>query len=334
MNEKIIHQFILLIHQIKNDIDTSTGKEQIKHTYRLSSINKILIILKEFPEKIKSSDQLKNIKGIGKNSLKRIDEIIKTGKLKEIKKTKINNTTSYFKSIDDLTSIFGIGEIKAKELVNKYKIKNVDDLKKLIIQKKIELPKNIIKGIKYSNKIKKNIPRNEIDKIYLYLLTTVINFDINLNLTICGSYRRLKKTSNDIDILLYHNNIITKKQNNNTNIMKKFIEKLIKDKFIIDNFTSLDVPTKFMGICKFKNNPIRRIDIRLIPYESIHTAMLYFTGSRDFNKKMRLVAIKKNYILNEYGIYHKKTNKKIKVNSENDVFKLLDMEYLTPDLRK
>jgi len=333
MNSKIINEFNKLIKQIKTDIDTSYGREQNINTFRLSSTEKVLQILKDYPKKIKSSEQLKDIKGIGKNSLKRIDEIINTGKLKEIKN--INNINeNYFKSIDDLTSIFGIGEIKAKELIKKYKIKNVEDLKKLILKKKIELPENILKGIKYKDKIKKNIPRNEIDKIYLYLLPIVKKFDKNLNLMICGSYRRMKKTSNDIDVLLYHNNIITKKESNNSNVMNNFIKKLIKEKFIVDNFTSLDVPTKFMGICKYKTKPIRRIDIRLIPYESIYTAMLYFTGSRDFNKKMRLVAIKNNFILNEYSLFNKKTKRKMKIKSEKHIFELLNMKYLKPELRK
>ena len=58
-----------------------------------------------------------------------------------------------------------------------------------------------------------------------------------------------------------------------------------------------------MGLCKFEDNPSRRIDIRLIPLDSYGAALLYFTGSGDFNKNMRTYALKKGYTINEYGIY-------------------------------
>ena len=124
------------------------------------------------------------------------------------------------------------------------------------------------------NKTKFNIPRKYIDEIYLYLIKKALIYDSNLYVIICGSYRRLKPTSNDIDILIYHNNIKTKKGAQTSNIMTNFIKLLVTDKFIVDNYTSYNVPTKFMGLCKYKRKDLYRIDIRLIPLESIHPAML------------------------------------------------------------
>ena len=87
-----------------------------------------------------------------------------------------------------------------------------------------------------------------------------------------------------------------------------------------------------MGIFKWNNSKPRRIDIRFIPTQSYYSAILYFTGSKDFNKNMRLIAISHNYTLNEYGLYDE--NKKIfKINSEKDIFDILGMEYITPDKR-
>jgi len=110
-----------------------------------------------------------------------------------------------------------------------------------------------------------------------------------------------------------------------------FIQYLIKDKFIIDKLTEPDVLSKFMGFCKYPD--IYRIDIRFMPYDSYYTALLYFTGSANFNKKMRKQAIKLGYLLSEYGLYKKKTDEQININSENDVFKHLKMEYVEPNKR-
>ena len=339
MNSIIIKQFTLLLKQIQIDMNKSTGIEYTKNSFRLSNTFKILKILKSLTKPIKTIDDinsLKNISGIGKGTIKRIEEILKTGKLSEIRK---KNNSQYLESISNLIKIFGIGKKKANELIVKYNIHNINDLVKLIKNKKIELPENIIKGLKYVNKTKTNIPRKEIDEIYIYLIKKIQEIDKNLNLYICGSYRRLKPTSNDIDIIIYHNKLIKKKETENSNIMKTFIQTLIDDGFIIDNYTSLNVPTKFMGLCKKKRH-IRRIDIRMIPLESLHYATLYFTGSGDFNKKMRKNAMNLGYILNEYGLYINSLNSKklVKstkyINSEKDIFEILNMEYLPPHLRE
>ena len=96
-----------------------------------------------------------------------------------------------------------------------------------------------------------------------------------------------------------------------------------------------------MGICKGTRAGLgRRIDIRLIPYQSKGAAMLYFTGSGDFNKIMRAEALKKGYTINEYGIYKlKKQGKKmvkgelVPTETEEDIFKVVDMTYLKPEQR-
>jgi DNA polymerase/3'-5' exonuclease PolX len=89
--------------------------------------------------------------------------------------------------------------------------------------------------------------------------------------------------------------------------------------------------TKYMGICNL-NGILRRIDIRFIPYESFYPAILYFTGSKDLNTKMRQLARINGWILNEYGLFDK-NKKMMKVSSEKDIFDYLEMNYLSPDKR-
>jgi hypothetical protein len=101
---------------------------------------------------------------------------------------------------------------------------------------------------------------------------------------------------------------------------------------LVDSMTDKKIKTKYMGFSKLSSNPIRRIDIRFITYDSYYSALLYFTGSGEFNKKMRIIAKKKGYKLSEYGLFDK-NNHIIKVSSERDIFKTLDMEYLQPRLR-
>ena len=322
MNDLIINNFKLLIKQIQYDIDFTTGKKQLKNMFRLKAISTALKAIEKFTEKITNSKQLKGIKGIGNGTMRRIDEILTTGKLEEVK---INpKEEKYLEYISNLEEVFGIGRKTAYDLFKTYKVKTVEELKEKYDKKEIELPDNIIKGLKYVNKIQGNIPRSEIDEIGKFLLETLIEVDSELFGTICGSYRRLTATSNDVDFIIVH-------PKNKKNMLAKLIKILKNKDFIIDSFTEDNVKTKYMGIFHWKTNVLRRIDIRYIPYESYYTALLYLTGSKNFNRKMRQIAISQDMTLNEYGIYE--NDKMIKVNSEKEVFDILKMEYVSPDKR-
>ncbi|KAF8299568.1 hypothetical protein TcYC6_0065630 [Trypanosoma cruzi] len=58
------------------------------------------------------------------------------------------------------------------------------------------------------------------------------------------------------------------------------------------------------GATSPKLYPARRLDIRFVEPECFPAALLYFTGSKHFNVVMRAEAIKQNFVLNEYGLFH------------------------------
>ena len=326
MNLTIIEQFKLLIKQIKLDINMSSGKKRMIHLYRLNSIQTALSAIEKFSKEIKNATELKNIKGIGAGSLKRIDEILKTGKLSEIK------LPEDLEFIDELEEVYGIGKKIAYDLFKKYDIKSFEQLKKKYTNGEIELPENIIKGIKYYGKINDKIDRELIDDISSFLTKTLLEIDKNLFGLVCGSYRRLKLTSGDVDFIMVSTKYKTKEETIKSNMIFQLISKLKEKKFIYDSLTDEDVPTKYMGLFRWKTNSLMRIDIRFIPYESYYSAILYFTGSKNFNKKMRRTAITLGYTLNEYGLFDK-DNKMSKVKSEKDIFDILGMEYINPKNR-
>lgn len=331
MNKDIIKWFGLLIKQLEFYVDVKTGKDKLMYSFKLNSIKKALKQIKNVKHEIKDGKELKDIKGIGKGTIDRINEIIKTGKLSEVNNADISG--AHLKYVEDLMKIFGIGRTKAYELYTKYNIKSIKDLEKAVKTKKVVLPENISKGLKYVKKLNTIIPREEIEIAEKYLIKKAIELDPDMSIIICGSYRREKKTSGDIDIIVSHPKLKTKKQTEKSNLLQDYITLLEKDNFIIDNLTSKKVLTKYMGICQInKKKPLRRIDMRLIPEESYYTAILYFTGSADHNVKMRRLAISMGYTLNEYFLLDDK-KKPFKINSEKDVFDKLNLEYLKPRYR-
>ena len=381
-NKILIDNFNKLIICKEDELSSKAEpKEKNAIRFKINSFRKVLKQLELHPKKIESSEQVKEIKGFGKGTLSRIDEILKTGTLKECSLYNTNSSSNINKTDNSssgdnskkkiklvkpdnsntkkrkaLESVTGIGPSKARKL-----LENDITLEKLLdemdsINKNLddvsddtsslqELTHHQLLGIKYYHDILERIPRKEIVEIEKLLKKTVKKIDKDLELIICGSYRRKQETSGDIDVLVLHpklptKEIIDKIQTKDEKFLIILVEKLTEQKILVDHLTE-NGDTKYMGICKLNSKSKgRRIDIRFIPYESKGAAMLYFTGSGNFNKKMRSEALSKDYTINEYGIYKtvKEGKKKVKGElvktvNEEDIFKLVGMDYLEPENR-
>jgi DNA polymerase/3'-5' exonuclease PolX len=339
-NEQLVAVFNLLLKQIEyQQRETKNPKEKKAHGYRYTNISNAIDIFETYPEKITSGKYMqKNVEGIGKGIADRIDEILETGTLKEL--TEKQYVSDLTKTIKDLTTVTGIGDKKAQDLINKFGVKSVEDLKQRVESGEIKVAKNaithhILVGLKYYDDLMQKIPRSEIDKINDLLQKTKDQVDPNLLLEICGSYRRGRPVSSDIDVLLTHPNYKTEESLQFAPLFLSMLIKLLKEKnFIIESLTS-EGHTKYMGVCKI-DKIARRIDIRFINYDSYIPSKVYFTGSKQFNKIMRGIANKRKYTLNEYGLYHFENRikgEKIPVYSEKDLFKVIGIKYLTPKER-
>ena len=388
-NKILIENFNKLIICKQNEMEKITNpKDKNAIRFKVNTFKNVLTKLENYPNKIESSEQVKSLKGFGKGTLLRIDEILETGSLKECSTFNSNNSSNDIssdsstkksetkkkiklkKSSDlDITmkkrkaleSVTGIGPSKARKLQEQDitleklldELKSIGDIDITLDYDKIqddtkylkELTHHQLLGIKYYHDILDRIPRNEIEKIEKLLKKTVKKIDKDLEVIICGSYRRKQETSGDIDVLILHPKLTTQHvidsfKSKDKNFLILLVQELTEQKILVDHLTENGY-TKYMGICKLNNKSKgRRIDIRFIPYESKAAAMLYFTGSGTFNKKMRAEALLKDYTINEYGIYKtvKDGKKKIKGElvktfKEEDIFKLVGMDYLDPEDR-
>lgn len=350
MNALIIEQFNLLVKQIEaeylNAKVENNAKELNDHKFRLASIKKILTILRNLDFEIKDADDLIGIAGIGKGTRDRVKIILEEGKLPGLEAKYDKKKQAKINSIQELEKVIGIGSSNAKKLVVDYKIKSIDELKKAIKSGKIEVNKLIKLGLKYYGIVEGNIPRAEVTSTEKFLAREAHKIDPNLEIMVCGSYRRGKATSGDIDLLMYHPDVKTMKELLHPkkfgldSYLEIFIHELTDKGFLLDNMTDKNYNIKYMGFSKYKDYPVRRIDIRYVPYNSLATAMLYFTGPYELNTLMRTAAKKRNMILNEYGLYkidpedENELRVLVKTKSEAEVFKLLGMDYLTPEQRE
>lgn len=281
--------------------------------------NAIQIIKDNFSNTIiTSGEQLRPYKGIGKKIQDKIDEIIEFGYLKDNKQNKKNIHQT-------ISKVYGIGPSVAKKLVETKKIKSIQDL----IRRKNELQENgkpllnnkMKLGLKYYDIELKRIPRSEMIKHETFLLNEFNHLFPKDILQMVGSYRRKKKDSGDIDVLI----------SSDTSILKSFIHHLRKINYLIDDFALGN--KKYLGICKLDNGEPRRIDILYTSPKEFPFALLYFTGSDRFNKGMRLYAKQLGYRLSEHGIVDK-TNIFHSFEKEEDIFRFLDIQYIKPEDRE
>ena len=269
-------------------------------------------------EPIVNKEDLKGIKGIGNTIIEKFQEFKETGTLNALEKEK-NNPIFIF------TDIYGIGPKKAKELVQKHKITSIKQLRDQQNEVLNDVQK---KGLKYYEDILERIPRAEIVKYEKYLTK---QFNKLKNSTskfeIVGSYRRGKQESGDIDIIV---------TDDNDTVFINFIDELIRKKIIIEVLSRGSV--KCLGVSKLKNKSARRIDFMFTPKDQFAFAILYFTGSKEFNTVMRQRALDLGYSMNEHGftkmVDGKKTTKLDKhFPDEQSIFKFLNMRYKKPTER-
>jgi DNA polymerase/3'-5' exonuclease PolX len=341
-NKYIIDEFIkyyMFIYSQYNSGKIAKDKKVIY--YKLIAIKKVIDILIKFKKEIiiNTVPELSKLKGFGEKTIARIKEIIQNGHLAEIKEEIIYTS--------ELSNIYGIGPVKASYYYEKYNVKTIDDFILLIKEGKIKITKQIELGIKYRNLLSNHIPRILIMRIEIFIQNTLNNIDKDYVSVVCGSYRREKEYSSDIDILITH------KQLSNKNQMRPYLQNVIdklsiNKSFIIDSLTEnyvshfqgfasinpksiKDIPT-----CDFDIKKIIRVDFIIIPYESFYTALMHFTGSGDFNQMMRIHAKNLNMKLNEYGLFKKDKNnkyKRIEINSETDIFNNMLLKYVPPNKR-
>lgn len=297
-------------------------------SYR-NSINKI----KSIDQDITSFEQFKKICYVGKQTTQKVKEIIFTGGLK---RTEFLQSDEKLKIIKVFEGVYGIGQKLADRLYSKG-LRTIDDLRK-----NTNMLNKVQKiGLKYYDEMNTRIPRLECDEILNIIKTEIYNIlpEEIIHVELCGSYRRGKESCGDIDIL-----ITRKDEGSIDGILSALTAKLQKINLIRENLSE-SVADKLRYhttvLCKHKDNPHRQVDIKVYHKDFFYFALLFFTGSKQFNRNMRLHAKKIGYVLTdlslefvgEEGKTLPKPNIFIKCESEEQIFDVLGLVYKSPQER-
>lgn len=264
---------------------------------------------------------LRAIPGVGESIAEKIEEYIKTGRIRYFEDLKKRTPVD----VSSLTAIEGLGPKKIKKLYTKLGIKSVDELSDAASQGKVrglegfgeKTEENILKGIQF---LKQSGGRFILGFIYP-LAEEIKNRIGNLNgvsrADVAGSARRMKETVGDLDILAA-------------------VENKRDAGGIMDYFVSMPEV-----INVYSKGPTRSsvrlkagidVDLRILEKSSYGAGLMYFTGSKDHNIELRKIAIKKGLKLNEYGLYRGK--KAVAGKSEDEIYEYLGLRPIPPEMRE
>lgn len=279
---------------------------------------------------ITAGSQATAIEGIGKSMATKIDEILETGELKALAALKEDPDVI---TMRELRSVFGIGPVAAGNLIKNRGIRSLEQLRREVTAGKVKLDGPQTIGLRLAEDLHRKIPRAEATEIEKVLMKVKETHHPELTFMICGSYRRRKAESGDIDVLITCKKFKSDQPAIGSTVLKDFVKSLQDTGFITD--TLAHGKTKYMGVGKLgaAGGIHRRIDIRCLPWDQFYFGVLYFTGSRENNIKMRLVAIEKGLVLSEYGLEDKASGERVAAESEGEIFAALGLPYLEPQYR-
>ncbi len=265
-------------------------------------------------------DGLMKLPGIGKTIANAIKEYIETGKISKYETLKAKYPIDFL----GLTKIQGLGPKRIYKLYVSLGVKNLEDLRKAITEHRIRMlpgfgeksEKELEKGIELLEASKGRVLLGEALPEAEDLIKKLLSSGLVDKAVVCGSTRRMKETVGDLDIL-----VISEKP---LEVMD-YVTKLSNVEHVIVKGPTKTTVWLNIGLS---------CDVRVVEKGSFGSAMQYFTGSKEHNIKLRELAIKKGYKLNEYGLFDS-SDKNVALNQdEHFIYEKLGLDYIEPEMRE
>ncbi len=261
---------------------------------------------------------LLEIPSIGKNIAAKIEEMIKTGKMKALEDMKAKIPIN----IDELSDIEGVGPKTIKTIYDSLKVKDLAELEKAAAEGRLrkvagfteKKEQDVLKKIEFAKKGRGRRIIGEVWPLVKQIEKELAKVAGVKNAVAAGSTRRMKETIGDIDYLVAASD----------------------PEPVMDFFTSMPEVQEVLG-----RGPAKAFvklaagidaDLLVVPEESWGSALQYFTGSKEHSVELRKIAIAKGLRLNEWGVYC--GEKKVAGRTEEEVYSALGLQWIPPEMRE
>ena len=275
-----------------------------------------------YPVDLEGKDlaEIVKIPSVGKSIGEKIQEILATGTLSELETLREQIPPG----VRELTRIPGLGPKKAMVLYQELGIGSVEELQAAIDDDRVAaLPRfgaktqeNIARGLKQlasaGGRVKIDTAL-DVAEVFIAALTPSKQAR---RVAYAGSLRRMRETIGDVDLLVAGTDAGP--------VMETFVAQPSVTRVLAKGDTKSSVVTD-RGL---------QIDLRVVPPEAWGAAMIYFTGSKPHNIRIREIAVRKGLKLSEYGLFDAKSGELLAAETEQAVYERLGMAMIEPTLRE
>lgn len=269
-----------------------------------------------------SESALQKIDGIGKSTAKKIREYFDTGKVNKLEKLR----ETFPASVVELSRIPGIGPKTLARMRKDLGIEDLEGLKKAIDEGQLATIEGL--GDKSQQKIAQAIERLGLKhgerRTPLYramrvadqLVGELLDLKEVVDAVPCGSLRRHSETVGDLDIVVA--------SSEPGPIMDWFAGHALAKDVVAKGETKTSIVTRY-GL---------QVDLRVVAPDQLGAATLYFTGSKDHNIRLRQIAMKRGWTLNEYSLSDADSGEIIASRDEASIYEALELPFIEPPMRE
>jgi len=293
--------------------------------FRISSYRRAARVIDELTEDVADlagRNQLRQVPGIGKGTAERIRQYLTEGRI-TIHQELLADLPA---GLLEVMQVPGLGPKKVGALYHELGVERIPDLQAAITDGRVEkLPgfgtksvEKILDGIAFLKRSAGRTPLGVGLTIAEALRKRIARLPGVKRVEVAGSTRRGREMIGDIDLLCEAKN----------------------GKAVIEGFTLLPDATGIRAAGDTKGSilvpsPVGgeiQVDLRVVPTKSFGAAMQYFTGSKEHNVRLREIAVKKGWKLNEYGLFE--GDKLLAGKDEAGIYKKLGLPLIPPELRE
>lgn len=264
----------------------------------------------------KGIEGLEGLEGIGRGIAERIEELLKTGKLKEYEQLKhrVAAPTLVFMEIP------GVGPKTAQKLYEKIHAQTIEELSTLLKAGKGDkwfkekTREKILRGLDILKRLSGRTLLPVAEPIARHFVEVLESTPGVKKAHAVGSLRRMKETVGDIDFVCA--------SSQPEKAIEVFAAHPDVDKIVVKGETKTTVIHK-EGI---------QLDLEILPENEYGSLLQHFTGSKEHNIALRTWAAEHGMSISEHGI--KKGNRLHRFSREEDFYKFLGMNWIPPELRE
>ena len=269
--------------------------------------------------------RLRKAPGIGDSMREKIETLVRTGELPQLTELRAKVPPG----VIQMLRLPGMGPKKVKALYEELKVDSLDGLKAACEAGRVaklkgfgaKTQQKILDGLRFLGEVGQRVRIDLAYAIGKTLLDRVSQMPGVIRAELCGSLRRRRETAKDVDLVVSAKNA------------KPIMDAFVSQPEVMQVIGHGDTKSSIVfGMNLDGQRVVMNADLRVVADDVFPFAVLYLTGSKDHNVRLRQRAIDRGLSLNEYGLTG--GAKPIQCATEAEIYAVFGLDYVPPELRE